>query len=365
MATAVRANGAIATSNNVPTIIKPEEQTKVVQLWTNDLKQLVKAQNFDLSQKEIEYGSAIIYGLVDKCCKEKIDTKLLNMTNFLEQVKHYSKLELSMQEKEIFIDIRNNSNTGLKDITLTKMYGGIQKIMVKYSKKKIIRFLDDIVCEGDEFAYHTDFNTGLVVIDKHIKKGTERNNYFKFNYAYCIAYVEELGKLVPYVNVIDKTRLMAAYNASPSKEKTIYKFYPERMGRKTAYWCLYNDIFKSFVEIPTSLKVSFEATEDEMNWDNNVPADIDTTKVYDINTEEPKETVVEDTIVVEPAEEKKSEENTQTEIQEENDPDIQVISYYTYYNNKEKYQKVNYEDGRDGYQVSEDGTKTIRVRVKK
>lgn len=122
---------------------------------------------------------------------------------------------------------------------------------------------------------------------------------------------------------------------------------------------------KPYIELPIGLQESFVATDDEMDWDNNVPPDIDTTKVYDINSEEPKETIVEDTIVVEPAEEKKSDENEQTETQEENDPDIQVISYYTYYNNKEKYQKVNYEDGRDGYQVSEDGKKTIRVRVKK
>lgn len=363
MATTARVTSAVTTTNNAPTIIKPEDQTRVVQTWTNDLKQLVKAQNFDLSPKEIEYGSAIIYGLVDKCCKEKIDTKLLNMTNFLEQVKHYSKLELSMQEKEVFIDIRNNSNTGLKDITLTKMYGGIQKIMVKYSKKKIIRFLDDIVCEGDEFAYHTDFNTGLIVIDKHIKKGTERNNYFKFNYAYCIAYVEELGKLVPYVNVIDKTRLMAAYNASPSKEKTIYKLYPERMGRKTAYWCLYNDIFKSFVEIPTSLKVSFEATEDEMNWDNNVPTDIDTTKIYDIDAE-PKETVVKDTIIIEPVvkekEEKISEENTQTQNSEDEEG-ILYIDYDEYKNNKDKYERAPYPDGTNPYNKT---TRKIRVTSK-
>lgn len=109
-----------------------------------------------------------------------------------------------------------------------------------------------------------------------------------------------------------------------------------------------------------------DGKEEAIYVDNENDADvIDTTKVYDINPEETKETIVEDAIVVEPVEEKKSEENTQTETQEENDPDIQVISYYTYYNNKEKYQKVNYEDGRDGYQVSEDGKKTIRVRVKK
>lgn len=148
-----------------------------------------------------------------------------------------------------------------------------------------------------------------------------------------------------------------------SKGQSTWNSLPKTMINKCAKVAALRKAFPSTYqglysedEIKNTVVPEMEIKED---------TDIDTTKIYDINTEEPKETVVEDTIVVEPSEEKKSEENTQTGTQEENDPDIQVISYYTYYNNKEKYQKVNYEDGRDGYQVSEDGKKTIRVRVKK
>lgn len=109
-----------------------------------------------------------------------------------------------------------------------------------------------------------------------------------------------------------------------------------------------------------------DGKEEAIYVDNENDTDvIDTTKVYDINTEEPKETVVEDTIVVEPVEEKKSEENAQTEIQEENDPDVKIIYYGEYLQNKDIYTKEDYPNGDKAYQVHPDGKKTIRVRVKK
>ena len=344
-------------------MITPQNQLQVVKQWGEAFNNLVTTQNVQLTQNEREFGMSIITNLTNRCIQSGIKANELNMTDFLEQVKHCSKLQLSINEQELYLDIRNNKETGLKTVKISRQYQGIQKLMTRYCKKKIVRFKDGIVCTGDVFEVEDDFNLGLTVIRKHIKNNNiDRNKFENVQKAYAIAYVEEYGKLVPYTVIIDKNRIVRARNAATTDKVWISD--SSKMISKTAYWSLWA-FMKPYIELPIGLQESFVATDDEMDWDNNVPPDIDTTKVYDINPEEPTETVVEDTIVVEPAEEKKSEENTQTEIQEENDPDIQVISYYTYYNNKEKYQKVNYEDGRDGYQVSEDGKKTIRVRVKK
>lgn len=92
--------------------------------------------------------------------------------------------------------------------------------------------------------------------------------------------------------------------------------------------------------------------EMEIQDDANV---INTTKVYDINSEEPKETIVEDTIVVEP-----SEENAKTQNVEDEE-DILYIDYDLYKNNKEQYERAPYADGSDPYNKT---TKKIRVRKK-
>lgn len=92
--------------------------------------------------------------------------------------------------------------------------------------------------------------------------------------------------------------------------------------------------------------------EMEIQDDANV---INTTKVYDINSEEPKETIVEDTIVVEP-----SEENAKTQNVEDEEG-ILYIDYDTYKNNKEQYERAPYADGSDPFNRE---TRKIRVRKK-
>lgn len=274
-------------TTTLPQIIDPKDQQTMVKIWTGDLDKLTKMQDFKLTPTERNFAVSIIYGLVDKCTKDKIDTKKLNMTNFLEQVKHFGKMQLSLQEKELYIDIRNNGKTNLLDVTISKQYQAIQKIMTRYSTKKIVRYVDGIVCKGDTFTTAVDFNTGLTKITNHIKtEQIDRSDLRNIDKAYAIAYVNELGTIVPYVKIIDKKRIMTAYNCSPSKEKTVWNAHTERMVIKTAYWCLYNDVMKPFVEIPSDMQESFAATEDEMNFENaNTTEDAANDDIYDIPNE--------------------------------------------------------------------------------
>ena len=343
---------AVATQNNTPAIIKPDQQLTMVKIWGEDLDKLTKAQNFNLTPTERNFATSIIYGLVDKCTKDKIDTKQLNMTNFLEQVKHFGKMQLSLQEKELYIDVRNNKNTGLKDVTISRQYQAIQKLMTRYSKKKIVRFVDGIVCTGDTFKISRDFTTGLTKIVAHeYNENIDRSKLQNIQKAYAIAYVEELGGIVPYVKIIEKKRIMTAYNCSPSYDKKVWNDHTERMVIKTAYWCLYNDIMKPYIEIPSDLQTSFAETDDKMEYNEEKPEFTGTYDISDADTNdfsEPVEVVDEPAqdIVVEDQPEDVSadfisyldEQDTQSEpVEEPQTPPEVEIPYGEYKENPDKY----------------------------
>jgi len=333
-----------ANSNNTLQIITPDKQPAIVKQWSNDLMSLTKSQNFELTPKECEYGTSIIYGLVDKCTKEKIPTNQLNMTNFLEQVKHFSRMQLSLQEKEIFIDVRNNKNTGLKDVTITKQYQGIQKIMVKYSTKKIVRFMEGVVCKGEEFEYIDDFTTGLTTITKHKKNElADRNKFINIEKAYAIAFVEEYGKVVPYTKIVDKSRLTTAYNASPSYDKSVWNNHGQRMSIKTAYWCLYNDVMKPYIELPANMQQSFIATEDTMDWENtSTQPTINQDIVYDISIDDEiiDNTIIDNVQIKEPITEVAD--TKEAVVESEPKPTQKVSNDKPFENKSEDYEKIYY-----------------------
>lgn len=332
--TAIKPMGA---TSNAPQIITPNQQQAMVKVWGDSLTKLTQEQNFNLSPTERNFATSIIYGLVDKCTKDKIDTRQLNMTNFLEQVKHRGKMQLSLQEKEIYLDVRNNSATGMKDVTISLQYQGIQKLMTRYSTKKIVRYVDGIVCKGDKFSTTTDFNTGLVKISAHDKNETiDRSNLQNIEKAYAIAYVNELGTIVPYVRIIERKRIMTAYNCSPSRDKAVWNNHTERMVTKTAYWCLYNDVMKPFIEVPSDLQESFSQVQDDMEFENQQTEQPQDETVYDLSTEE-----VSNTIDVTPEAHKEVAQDFIDYLDEQDQKTNEIVIYYReYLNNKEKYELV-------------------------
>jgi len=128
------------------------------------------------------------------------------------------------------------------------------------------------VCVGDIFEVEEDFDTGYDRIKKHKKNpeltDEDRNKLDNIVKAYAIAYeTTDSGEIVPITSIIDKKRIMRAYNASPSKEKTVWNTDTKRMVLKTAYWCLYNDRIRPFIEMPVNLQADWKATNDEMEFE--------------------------------------------------------------------------------------------------
>jgi len=189
-----------------------------------------------------------------------------------QQIKRYARLGLSTSDGEIYVDVRYNSKTGKNDVTIKKQYQGVEKEIIKFCSKKIDHFKRGVICVGDEFEIEEDFGTGYDKVTKHKKnpdKNLDRNLLDNITGAYEIAY-EKLpdGSFVQHVALIDKNRIMRAYNASPSREKTVWKNDTQRMVLKTAAWVLYNNVLKPYIEIPTSLKKDWEETNDQMEFES-------------------------------------------------------------------------------------------------
>mgnify|MGYP001315909450 CR=1 FL=1 len=189
-----------------------------------------------------------------------------------QQIKRYARLGLSTSDGEIYVDVRFNGKTGKNDVFIKKQYRGVEKEIIKYCTKKIDHFKRGVICVGDEVEIEEDFETGYDKIVKHKKnpdKNLDRNLLDNIVGAYEIAY-EKLpdGSFVQHVALIDKNRIMRAYNASPSREKTVWKNDTQRMVLKTAAWVLYNNVLKPYIEIPISLKKDWEETNDQMEFES-------------------------------------------------------------------------------------------------
>ncbi len=224
-----------------------------------------------LTSKEKAFASDIIGALVLKVNEEQIPWNQINVSELVLQVKSYARLGLSISDGELWIDIRKNSNTGLKNVTIKKQYQGIEKELIKWCKKPIVRFLDGIICEGDDFQTEKDFEKGLLKIVAHKENHKiDRNDLKNITGAYKIAYILENGVLVQYAAIIDKNRIMRAYNAALTKK--IWDADTTRMVIKTASWVLYNNVLKPFIEVPIELKKDFEATsnDDDLDFDGNI-----------------------------------------------------------------------------------------------
>lgn len=253
----------------------PDIGKKALRNMLSQVEQFANIENTPLTKKEMTYASDIVMAVIKRVEESKVSWNDVDIKDVVGQIKRYARLGLSIAENELYVDMRNNGKTGKKEINIKKQYQGIEKELIKWCSKKIIRFYGGIICEGDEFETEVDFETGIEKVVSHKKnKSVDRNKLEKMTGAYKIAYIEENGNLVQYPVIIDRNRIMRAYNASPTNEKPIWKADTQRMVLKTTSWCLYNYVLRPFVNIPVELKSDWEKTQDEMNFDSIAEAEI-------------------------------------------------------------------------------------------
>lgn len=187
------------------------------------------------------------------------------------QVKRYARLGLSTAESEVFVDVRYNSKTAKQDVFIKKQYQGVEKEIIKYCSKKIDHFKRGVICVGDEIEIEEDFETGYDKLIKHIKNNDpklDRNLLDNITGAYTIAYEKTANGFIQHIALIDRNRIMRAYNSSASREKTVWKNDTQRMVLKTASWVLYNNVLKPYINIPTELAKDWQETNDKMEFES-------------------------------------------------------------------------------------------------
>ena len=177
--------------------------------------------------------------------------------NFPGQVKRFARLGLSLNESELYLDLRNNSRTGKKDVNLKMQYQGEEKLLIKYCDLHggITKIVKDVVMEGEELTYSRDMATGDIKVTDHkipniFKRDISYENRAKMQGAYAIAYHKDGAQTFVY---IDMNRVNRAMEASASKEKTIYKKDFMKMVLKTASHELYKTL-KGYNVIPDDLQ---------------------------------------------------------------------------------------------------------------
>lgn len=176
--------------------------------------------------------------------------------NFPGQVKRFARLGMSLNDQEIYVDIRNNGKTGKKDINLKLQYQGEEKILIKFCKKNggVVNIIKDVIMEGEELITARDFSTGNFKIQDHkipniLKRQANHTNKDKVIGAYAIAYHQDGTQTAV---IIDAERIARAYNASPSQTKTVWKADYSKMVKKTAVHELFKELNK-FVKVPDEL----------------------------------------------------------------------------------------------------------------
>lgn len=256
----------------------------------NQVNSFASLENQKLSDKETQYAVGIITNINKKVVSDStLSWNILDIQGcqLPAQIKRYARLNLQLENQEIFLDIRNNGKTGLKDINIKMQYQGLEKLLMRYCDKKVIRFKKDVICKGDDFEQIEDFDSGITKISKHVYFKTDdvdyRNKLENIIGAYAIAYVEEYGKLVPYTCIIDKNRIERARKSAMTK--TIWDVDTRKMTLKTACWELWN-VMKPFMVMPQDLVEDFtRATENEVDFNNKDFINVSASDVKDVVNE--------------------------------------------------------------------------------
>lgn len=267
-------NAAVAVTPKKEETALTDVGQKITTYLLDQTQSFARIEGTELTGEEKIFAVNTICDIDKKLREQGIDWKQVDVIGCKvpQQIKRYARLGLSTSDGEIYVDVRYNSKTGKNDVTIKKQYQGVEKEIIKFCSKKIDHFKRGVICVGDEFEIEEDFETGYDKVTKHKKnpdKNLDRNLLDNIVGAYEIAY-EKLpdGSFVQHVALIDKNRIMRAYNASPSREKTVWKNDTQRMVLKTAAWVLYNNVLKPYIEIPTSLKKDWEETNDQMEFES-------------------------------------------------------------------------------------------------
>ncbi len=214
------------------------------------------------------------------------------------QIQRWAKLGVTSEDK-LYIDIRANKHTNMLDIQIKPQYQTLEKLIRMYFAKKVYKFYEDVICIGDKLNVDFDFETGDEKVVSFTKNNDiDRNKMENITGAFkIIYYVDDDGSKKQLVVQIDKNRIMRAYNASPSKEKTVWNQDTRKMVLKTVTWEMWNNAnVRAFMIFPDEIisDIGIVNESEEMEWNketkhksvedaqDQVIADVATGEIIDI-----------------------------------------------------------------------------------
>ena len=198
-----------------------------------------------LSPRDKTFANDIILNTYKKMMEEGINPNEINFIgcNFPGQVKRFARLGLSLNDKEIWLDIN-----------IKIQYQGEEKLLSKFCKKNhgVKNIIKDVVLEGEELVQKRDFKTGdYEIIDHKIPDILNRNidfkNKDKVKGAYAVAYHNNGSQTAI---IIDKDRIDRAMKAA--KTAMVWQSDFKKMVLKTVVHELYQELAK-FNVIPDEL----------------------------------------------------------------------------------------------------------------
>lgn len=187
--------------------------------------------------------------------------------NYIGDIKRWAKLGIDSND-HLYPDIRRNSKTGMVDLKIKPQYQTIEKLIIKYCSKKVVSFRTDVICVGDDFETDFDFENGVEKVVKHTKSPDRNpNSLDDITGAYKIAYYEEPnGKRTQILCVIDKNRIMRAYNAAQTKN--VWNADTLKMVKKTVTWEMWNsEVIRPFMNFPTDILEDLSIVDENSDVD--------------------------------------------------------------------------------------------------
>lgn len=260
----------VKTSSN--SIVKKDFSQALIENTLNKIADIVTYSNETFTPQAKIIACDIITSL-DHTINERgfswqqIDAK---GSGLIMQIKKWAKLGVDCSTDKLYADIRKNGNTGLYDIKVKGQYQTVEKLMIQYCKKKITNFKTEVICIGDELKTHFNYETGEEKIIDFIKdEKVNRNLLDNIIGAFKIAYYEDKdGSRKQIVTIIEKERIMSAYNAATTKN--VWKSYTQKMVLKTVTWEMFNgENIRPFMDYPTELMEDLKIVNENEDIDFN------------------------------------------------------------------------------------------------
>lgn len=259
------------TNSNTP-VVKKDFNQALIESTLSKITDIVTYSN-EIFTPQAKINACDIITTIDHNLNERgyrwnqIDAK---GSGLIMQIKKWAKLGVDCSTDKLYADIRANNKTGMNDIRVKAQYQTIEKLMILYCRKRIVKYRTEVICVGDELKTHFNYETGEEKIIDFIKNPkANRNSLDEITGAFKIAYIEENdGRISQIVTIIEKDRIARAMEAA--KTANVWNRDTQKMVKKTVTWEMFNgEDIRPFMEYPVEIADDLKIVNENEDVDFN------------------------------------------------------------------------------------------------